>query len=62
MQERADSRPKGKERLFEMRPSSSLVVQGADAALAGGIAVDLKAASEQEGRLGIDCLFQCELI
>jgi hypothetical protein len=47
---------------FEMRLSSSLVVQGADAMLADGITGNLKAASEREGSLGIECFFQCELM
>jgi hypothetical protein len=30
--------------------------------LAGGITGNLKAASERDGSLGIECFFQCELM
>ena len=43
------------------RLHSSRVVQGAHATLASGITGNLQAASEREGRLGIDGLFQREL-
>jgi hypothetical protein len=38
------------------------VIEGADTSLAGRIAGNLQPASEGEGGLGVDRLFQCELI
>src|SRR5882757_1254845 len=43
-------------------PRSWSIVQGANATLADGIAGDLQAASERERSLGIDCLFQRDLM